>query len=140
MDPRSEQNLLHVHPDLVKVIRAALQTPQPFVVIYGLRSATEEAALVAAHKSQTMHSRHLANAQGFACAVDVAALVNGQPNFAAGREMEVFGQIAHQVKDAASALNIQIQWGGQAVGAWIPGVVSTFLDWDHFQLSWSVYP
>lgn len=138
LDPHNY--LAAVHPDLCKVVEAAAQTPQPFVVIYGLRSAAEEAALVASHHSQTMHSRHLANAQGFACAVDVAALVDGVVNFAKGHEAEVFGQIASQIKDAAAALNIPIQWGGQAVGAWTPGVVSTFRDWDHFQLPWKEYP
>lgn len=138
VDPHG--HLTGVHPDLVRVITAASQEPQPFTVIYGLRTAAEEAALVAAHHSETMHSRHLANTQGLCCAVDVAALVDGVANFAKGHEAEVFGQIAHQIKDAAASLGIRIQWGGQAVGAWTPGVASTFRDWDHFQLPWAQYP
>ena len=105
MDSRSERLLIGVHPDLARVIRAAEQLPQPFVVIYGLRSLAAEEEAVATHHSETLHSRHLATAseRGFACAVDVAALVDGRPDFAPGREAEIFGLIASQVLRAAKA-------------------------------------
>ena len=140
MDPRSETNLASVHPDLVRAIRAAPQTPQPFVVIYGLRTAEAEAEAVASGHSQTMHSRHLADTQGLCHAVDVAPLIAGAVSFAAGREAEVYGQIARQILGADAPLLAPVEWGGAAVGAWAPGVVSDFRDWGHFQLPWAQYP
>lgn len=148
MDARSEGMLAHVHADLARVMRAASQTPQPFEVIYGIRTLAAEAQAVASGHSQTMRSRHLpdshyadaANPGGVACAVDVIAIINGHADFAKGREAQVFGQIAAQVKAAAKALNIPIEWGGDPVGAWAPGVVSHFRDWGHLQLPWAQYP
>ena len=140
MDPRSEANLLKVHPDLARVIRGAAQTPQPFVVVYGIRTEDAEAEAVKTGHSTTMHSRHLPNDDGLACAVDVAALIGGQVSFAPGQEAAVFGAIAAQIKASADALGIPIQWGGSPVGAWTPGVVSHFRDWGHFQLPWREYP
>jgi len=78
-----------------------------------------------------MHSRHLPNKDGLSCAVDVAALTNGNVNFAPGHEAQVFGQIAKQIKAEANALNIPVEWGGD----W-----HSFKDWGHFQLPWSQYP
>jgi len=123
--------LEHVHPDLARVIRAALQTPQPFQVTYGLRTKEAEAQAVATGHSQTMHSRHLANAQGLACAVDLTPLLHGRLDFAAGHEEQVYGAIAVQVHGAAHALHVPIEWGGD----W-----RSFKDWGHFQLPWAQYP
>lgn len=142
MDTRSEANLAHVHPDLVRVIRATAQAPQPFIVDYGLRTLQAEAQAVASGHSQTMHSRHLPDAHygNVAMAVDVAALIDGQVSFAPGREEQVFGLIAAQVLAAAATLSVKLQWGGSPVGAWTDGVVSHFRDWGHFQLDPSAYP
>ncbi len=140
MDARSEGCLAHVHPDLVKVMRAAAQHPQPFVVDYGIRTIQAEAKAVATGHSQTMHSRHLPDAHygNVAMAVDVIAGA-GDP-FAKGHEQAVFGEIAKQVLAAAETLGVKIQWGGQPVGAWVDGVVSHFRDWGHFQLDPADYP
>lgn len=139
MDPRSEGLLAVVHPDLGRVIRVAAQSPQPFGVIYGIRTLAAEAQAVASGHSTTMHSRHLpqkryATAQhpeGLACAVDVAHLVGGKIDFAPGHEAYVFGAIAVQIHAAAAGLNIPVEWGGD----W-----KTFKDWGHFQLPWGAYP
>lgn len=148
MDPRSENYLAHVHPDLVKVMRATAQTPQPFEIVYGIRTLAAEEQAVASGHSQTLHSRHLpqkqyadiANPDGLSCAVDVAALIGGQVSFAPGHEAQVFGAIASQAKAAALSLGVKIQWGGDPIGAWVDGQVSHFRDWGHFQLDPSVYP
>ena len=142
MDDRSETNLAHVHPDLVKVIRAASQSPQPFTVVYGIRTLEAEAQAVASGHSQTMHSRHLPDARygGVAMAVDVAALVDGQVSFAPGHESDVFGQIADQIQAASDALGVDLQWGGDPVGAWKDGQASGFRDFGHFQLDPASYP
>ena len=131
MDARSEGNLAHVHPDLCKVIRAAVQAPQPFVVVYGIRTLAAEALAVATGHSTTMHSRHLPDAHGYACAVDVAALTGGKVDFAPGHEAIVFGHIWRQIHAVADALGIPVEWGGD----W-----KTFKDWGHVQLPWAAYP
>lgn len=148
MDAHSETFLAHVHPDLARVLRAAAQTPQPWAIVYGIRTLAAEAQAVATGHSQTMRSRHLPdihyankdNPDGVACAVDVAAIIGGRLDWAKGREAAVFGEIADQIRAAAKALNIPLQWGGDPIGAWTPGVVSHFRDWGHFQLPWGAYP
>lgn len=139
MDGRSEACLAHVHHDLAAVMRAASQTPQPFVVDYGIRTIQAEAQAVATGHSQTMHSRHLPDAHygNVAMACDVIA-GTGDP-FAKGNEKAVFGQIAAQVLASAAQLGVKVQWGGQPVGAWVDGQVSHFRDWGHFQLDPSEY-
>lgn len=126
MDPRSEASMAHVHPDLVGVIRLAA-THVPFIVIHGLRSAAEEAADVARGASQTMHSRHLANKQGFACAVDVAALDHGHITW----DAPAYSTIWAAVQAAAAIRKIPVEWGG----SW-----TTLKDLGHFQLPWAQYP
>ena len=118
-----------VHPDLVRVIEAASQTPQGFEVVYGLRTEAAEAAAVASGHSTTMHSRHLAdeNYGGKCCAVDVAALVDGEISWDTG----LYAAIGAQVKAASAALKIPVDWGGD----WV-----SFKDWGHFQLPWKEYP
>ena len=133
MDDRSERLLVGVHHDLVRVVRAALQLPQPFLVVYGLRTVAAEAQAVATGHSTTMHSRHLAQPGqgGLACAVDVAALIDGQANFAKGREAQIFGLIWSQIRAAGVAAKVPLEWGGD----W-----HSFKDWGHIQLPWSAYP
>lgn len=140
MDARSESFFPEVELDLVRVLRLAAQTPQSFIVVYGIRTLAAEAEAVASGHSKTMHSRHLPDTRGLAAAVDVAALIGGKVSFAPGNEAAVFGAIAAQIKAAAASIAIEIEWGGDAVGAWEPGVVSHFRDWGHFQLLWSQYP
>ncbi len=131
MDPRSEALFPHVESDLVRVLRASAQEPQPFVVIQGLRTVDAEKAACTSGHSTTMHSRHLPDCNGLAAAVDVAALIDGKVSFAPGREAEVFGAIASQIKSAAEALSVPLHWGGD----W-----TSFKDWGHFELDWGAYP
>lgn len=116
-----------VHPDLLSILNACPQTPQAFEVIHGLRTPAEEARMVAQGHSTTLHSRHLANSKGFACAVDVAALVNGHVSWETG----LYAAIAHQMKETAARLGIPVTWGGD----W-----RTFHDYGHFELPWNLYP
>jgi peptidoglycan L-alanyl-D-glutamate endopeptidase CwlK len=90
----------------------------------------EEQACASGH-SMTMHSRHLPSADGLCRAVDVTPLIDGEISFAAGREAEVYGALAAQIKRAAAFWKLPIEWGGD----W-----ETFKDWGHFQLPWSTYP
>lgn len=136
LDPH---NLLaKVHPDLVKVIQKAAQQPQPFQVVYGIRTIEEEREAVATGHSQTLHSRHLPDPTfgGVAMAVDIACLdAKGKLTWTVDNQTGgIYGDAAKQILAAANLLGVHIQWGGQPVGAWIDGVVSHFRDWGHYQL------
>ena len=131
MDNHSEYLLDGVHPDLVRVIREASQSPQAFEVVQGLRSLEDEAKAVKSGHSTMMHSRHLPHqGDGLSRAVDVAALIDGKISWAPGREEEVYGQIWKQISESADKLKIAVTWGG----SW-----KTFKDWGHIELSWKVY-
>lgn len=128
MDPRSESNLVGVHPDLCAIVRRAAEvSPQPFIVIAGLRTVVAEAKNVADGASQTMHSRHLPDKQGLGCAIDVMADNNG----AADWQAEDYKPIADSMFSAAKQLDLVVEWGGD----W-----KTLKDWGHFQLPWAQYP
>lgn len=126
MDARSEANLAHVHPDLVKVIEAAAKSAS-FLVIHGIRTVAEEAANCAKGASQTMHSRHLPNKQGFACAIDFAALDQGHVTW----DPKAYAPVWRAIKAAADAMHIPVEWGG----SWV-----SLRDWGHVQLPWKDYP
>jgi len=120
---RSENNLKGVNPDLVKIVRRALQlSPVDFGVTEGLRTVERQRQLVAAGKSQTMNSRHISGH-----AVDVFAY----PTSAGSWEWKYYEQIATAFKQAAKELNIPVEWGGD----W-----KTLKDGPHFQLPHAKYP
>lgn len=118
---RSLANLKDVHPDLVRVVKKALDISEvDFVVIEGLRTKERQLELVTAGASQTMNSRHLTGH-----AVDLAAYVNG-----IRWDWPLYPKIAYAMKQAAKDLKIPIEWGGD----W------KFKDGPHFQLPWEAYP
>lgn len=120
---RSENNLKGVNPDLVKIVRRALQlSPVDFGITEGLRTVERQRQLVGAGKSQTMNSRHISGH-----AVDVFAY----PTSAGSWEWKYYEQIATAFKQAAKELNIPVEWGGD----W-----KTLKDGPHFQLPHAKYP
>lgn len=121
MDARSERNLQGVHPDLVRVVRAA-RDRVAFIVTEGLRTRERQAQLVKAGASRTMNSRHLTGH-----AIDVAALVNGQVRW----DWPLYSAIAFVMKDEAARAGVPIIWGGD----W-----RTFRDGPHFELDRKAYP
>lgn len=119
---RSEQRLQGVHPDLVRVVRKALQlSAVDFAVIEGLRDPKRQEQLVASGASKTMNSRHLTGH-----AIDVAPIIAGQVRW----DWPPFHQIAAAMKQAAKEENVAIVWGGD----W-----RTFKDGPHFELDRKVY-
>lgn len=97
---RSENNLKGVNPDLVKVIRRALEiTPVDFIVIEGLRTEKRQKEMVATGKSQTMSSRHLAGH-----AVDIIPVNTTW-------QIEEFGPLLKAVKQASDELGIKLRFG-----------------------------
>ncbi|WP_147127823.1 M15 family metallopeptidase [Shimia ponticola] len=119
---RSLSRLNGVHPDIVAVIRLAIQnTPIDFAVIEGLRSLDRQKQLVASGASQTMNSRHLTGH-----AVDIAPFVDGQISW----HWPHYHQLAPAIKEAAQELGVSLEWGGD----W-----RSFKDGPHWQLSWDEY-
>lgn len=97
---RSEGNLNGVNPNLVKVIRRALElTPVDFIVIEGLRTQARQKELVATGKSQTMNSRHLTGN-----AVDIIP-VNTTWN------IEEFKPLLKAVKQAGDEQGLKLRFG-----------------------------
>lgn len=120
---RSEQRLKGVHPDLVKVVRRALEISKvDFAVLEGIRSPERQAQMVKSGASQTLNSRHLTGH-----AIDVAPVVGNQVRW----DWPLYYPLAEAMKAAAAELNIPIEWGGD----W-----RKFKDGPHWQLPWSKYP
>lgn len=120
---RSENNLRSVHPDLVKVVRLALElSPVDFGITEGLRTVERQKQLVAEGNSQTMNSRHISGH-----AVDVFAY----PTPAGSWDWQYYQQISQAFKLAGKNLGIPVEWGGD----W-----KTLKDGPHFQLPYADYP
>lgn len=101
---RSEQRLEGVHPDLVRVVRRALDlSPVDFAVVEGVRTMARQKALVEAGASWTMKSRHLTGH-----AVDLAPVIGGVVRW----DWPPFYRIADAMKSAAIELHIPLDWGG----------------------------
>lgn len=126
---RSEENLNGVHPDLIKVVRRALQlSTVDFTVIEGMRSKARQKRLFAQGATKTMNSRHLTGH-----AVDLVPYPLDWNN------KHAFEQIAQAMQKAAKELGIAIRWGGD----WNQNGRSDdekFYDGPHFELLRSVYP
>lgn len=118
LSQRSIDRLSGVHPDLVSVVKHAIERSEvDFMVTEGLRSKERQKELVAAGASKTMNSRHITGH-----AVDLAAYVNG-----IRWDWPLYEKIAKAMKQAAYELNIRIEWGGD----W-----KSFKDGPHFQIPW----
>lgn len=117
---RSLQNLSGVHPDMVAVVKRAIEiSDKDFTVIEGIRNINRQRELVKTGKSTTMNSRHLTGH-----AVDIAP-------WPISWDWDEFYPIADAMKQAAEELEIDLEWGGD----W-----KNFPDAPHWQLSRKTYP
>lgn len=121
MDPRSEKNMVGVHPDLVRVVRKA-RARVPFIVTEGVRTIERQRTLVNSGASRTMNSRHITGH-----AVDVMALVGGEGRW----DWPLYTKIGAIMKEVAAEENVPIVWGGD----W-----KSFKDGPHFELDRKTYP
>lgn len=120
---RSLKRLQGVHPDLVAVVKRAIEiTATDFTVLEGLRTQDRQARLVEAGASRTMRSRHLTGH-----AVDLGAYIDGQVSW----DWPPYHRIAKAMKRAARELGVPIEWGGD----W-----RSFKDGPHWQLPRRDYP
>lgn len=128
---RSLKRLDGLHPDLVSVVKLAIQkTEQDFMVGEGMRTLSRQRQLVARGSSTTMNSRHLTGH-----AVDIHPYPydgdvdgDGIPN---GADWDQYHPLAKAMLDAADELDVKLVWGGN----W-----KSFKDGPHFQLDWKTYP
>lgn len=146
---KSINNLIGVHPDLVKVVERAIQISDcDFSVFEGMRSTARQRELVASGASTTMNSRHLTGH-----AVDLVGYVGGSIRW----ETSLSYKIATAMQKASKELGVKIVWGGvwdklltdytSPSGASADYVARrrkakkrVFVDAPHFELSWSAYP
>ena len=120
---RSLRNLDGVHPELVRVVKRALElSTVDFMVIEGLRTKQRQQVLYAAGATRTLNSRHLTGH-----AVDLAAWVGGSIRW----DWPLYNRIASAMKTAAFELGVPITWGGD----W-----RSFKDGPHFELTHKDYP
>ena len=118
---RSLGSLSGVHPDMVAVVKRAIEiTGVDFTVIEGLRTVERQRTLLNDGKSTTMNSRHITGH-----AVDMV------PWPVDWEDLERFEVMSEAMKAAAEELEIPIVWGGD----W-----KSFYDAPHFELDRKVYP
>ncbi|WP_417219519.1 M15 family metallopeptidase [Achromobacter spanius] len=123
LSQRSLTRLTGVHPDLVEVVKLAIQrTPVDFLVVEGVRTVAQQREYVTKGASQTMNSYHLPQADGLGHAVDLAPLVDGAIPW---NDWAKFKNLADVVKACAAELGVPVEWGGD----W-----KTFKDGPHFQI------
>ena len=119
---RSLQNLSGVHPELVAVVKRAIEiTEQDFSVLEGVRSLQKQEENVAKGVSKTMNSRHLT---GHAVDLTPYPLPKGE------WQRVWWNEIADAMHKAADDLGVPLESGHKDWG------------WDspHFQLPWGEYP
>ena len=117
---RSLQSLSGVHPDMVAVVKRAIEiTEVDFTVIEGIRNINRQRELFKAGKSTTMNSRHITGH-----AVDMV------PWPVDWEDLERFEVMSEAMKTAAEELEVPIVWGGD----W-----KSFYDAPHFELNRKKY-
>lgn len=147
---KSLKELKGVHPDLVAVVKRAIElSVQDFAVHDGPRTLAEQKEMVKKGASQTLDSRHLTGH-----AVDLVPYINDKLRW----EWEPIYKIADAVRTAAKELSIPLRWGGAWDIAFTDSEDNTedlvadysarrkkagkkvFLDGPHFELPKSQYP
>jgi peptidoglycan L-alanyl-D-glutamate endopeptidase CwlK len=121
LSQRSLSKLDGVHPDLVAVVKRAIEiTDVDFGVTYGVRTLSEQKELVAQGRSQTMKSKHLIQGDGYSHAVDLVAYSGSNVVW----ELNVYDNICDAMARAAEELEVPIKWGA----AWSEGDIRYYDD------------
>jgi peptidoglycan L-alanyl-D-glutamate endopeptidase CwlK len=123
LSQKSLDRLKGVHPDLVKVVKRAIElTPVDFRITEGLRTKERQAYLMKKGATRTMRSRHITGH-----AIDFVALPNGVVSW----DFPLYAQISQAFKKAAAEVGVFIIWGGD----W-----KSFRDGPHIELNRKFYP
>lgn len=123
LSSKSQLKLSLVHPDLQKVVEAAIRVSTvEFIVTEGIRTLARQEELLKARATTTMNSRHLSGH-----AVDVAAIVNNKADW----HPQLYEYISHAMLAEAAKLQIPIVYGGN----WV-----SFKDFCHYELNRRFYP
>lgn len=151
LSDRSRRTLEGVHPDLIKVVKRAIEiTEVDFLVGEGLRTVATQRRYVRQGKSQTMNSRHIKASNGLGHAVDLWMWADGEISWDTSRA-ESFYEVSHDddyynyqeigtsVLMASEELGIPIRWGADWDGDG-QHTDHSFIDWVHFELPESDYP
>lgn len=110
-----------VHPDLVKVVKRAIEiTERDFVVTEGLRNITRQKALYNQGATRTMNSRHLTGHAVDLVPIDETGKITWEWE-------PYYFEVEKAMKAAAKELGVKIEWGGD----W-----KSFKDGPHYQLPW----
>ncbi len=120
---RSLKRLQGVHPDLVRVVKRAIEiTTIDFTVVEGLRTMERQRELKRTGATTTLRSRHLTGH-----AVDLAPYVDGKVSW----DWTYYYVLEKAIKQAAKDEGVELDWGGD----W-----PKFPDGPHWQLPWASYP
>lgn len=114
LSQRSLDALKGVHPNMVRVVKRAIQiTQQDFLVTEGVRTPERQRQLYAKGRTApgpkvtwTLQSNHFVQASGYGHAVDLA------PFPVDWNDLRKFHQIADAMKRAALMEGVKITWGG----------------------------
>jgi peptidoglycan L-alanyl-D-glutamate endopeptidase CwlK len=121
---RSKDNLVGVHPDLVRLMEAAIiNSPIDFTITEGVRTAKEQQILYAQGRTTKgpivttkdgvkNKSNHQIKADGFGHAVDLYPFVDGKVQVTDKDTVPNLKKIATHIKKCAKAMRIEIVWGG----------------------------
>ena len=121
LSQRSLNKLDGVHPDLVAVVKRAIEiTDVDFGVTYGVRTVEEQEKLVASGRSQTMKSKHLIQDTGYSHAVDLVAYDGSDVVW----EINVYDNICDAMARSADELEVPVKWGA----AWSEGDIRFYED------------
>ena len=143
----SQQSLAffhNVHPNLVKVMKAAItNSPYDFRITAGARTAQEQNALYQIGRTRAGNkvtncdgykskSNHQIKSDGYGHAVDIfiCGKYDENGNYVKftteeGYEDKKIREVADHIKKVAKEKNIKIEWGGDWKGSW---------DSPHFEL------
>jgi|SRR3990172_3044964 len=106
LSPRSVRNLVGVHEVLISTVHRAIEISEVDFSIRddgGLRTIEAQTEKVRAGNSKTLNSRHLTGH-----AVDLTAIVNGQPSW----DWDHYYKIAKAMQTIAREKSYLIVWGG----------------------------
>ena len=135
---RSLDNLVGVHPNLVKIMKEAIKdSPVDFTITEGLRTTARQKQLYAQGRTTpgirvtqkngvTSKSNHQAKKDGFGHAVDLYPYYNGAVQVSDKEVIPKLKLIAVHIKAVAKCLGLKITWGGDWKSPYDP---------PHFELS-----